>query len=55
MRFLSIIEPWETLIKEEKKSLKQEVGRHPIEVNFTFMQVTKRLKGMIHTQVNYLN
>lgn len=29
--------------------MKQEAGRHPIEVNFTFMQVTKRLKGMIHT------
>ena len=52
MKVLSLIEPWATLIKEGKKSSKQEVGRHLIEVNFTFMQVAKKLKGVMNTQKN---
>lgn len=39
MKVLSLKEPFATLILNEKKVLKLEVGKHLIVVNYIFMQV----------------
>lgn len=55
MKVLSIIEPWATLIKEGKKVIETRSWKTSYRGELYIHASNKKLKGVMRTQMNYLN